>query len=321
VNARDENAFVVERCTPAYLTPGRKAVLRERAVAAVAGLAACTACPRHCGVDRTAGELGICQVGRHARVSSAFAHFGEEGCLRGTRGSGTIFFSGCNLRCVFCQNADISQTLDGQVCGADAIADMMLALQDVGCHNINFVTPEHVVPQVLEALAVAVGLGLHIPIVYNTSAYDALESLQMLDGLVDIYMPDFKLWSDDAGERYLHARDYAARARCAIAEMHRQVGPLRLTRDGVACRGVLVRHLVMPGLLAESAAIFRWLADEVSPDTYVNIMAQYRPANLVGRRESDGTDVRFAEVNRRVTAQEMTGAYRLARAAGLWRFD
>jgi putative pyruvate formate lyase activating enzyme len=321
VNARDENAFVVERCTPAYLTPGRKAVLRERAVAAVAGLAACTACPRHCGVDRTAGELGICQVGRHARVSSAFAHFGEEGCLRGTRGSGTIFFSGCNLRCVFCQNADISQTLDGQVCGPDAIADMMLALQDVGCHNINFVTPEHVVPQVLEALAVAVGLGLHIPIVYNTSAYDALESLQMLDGLVDIYMPDFKLWSDDAGERYLHARDYAARARCAIAEMHRQVGPLRLTRDGVACRGVLVRHLVMPGLLAESAAIFRWLADEVSPDTYVNIMAQYRPANLVGRRESDGTDVRFAEVNRRVTAQEMTGAYRLARAAGLWRFD
>ncbi len=321
MNARDENAFVVERCTPAYLTPGRKAVLRERAVAAVAGLAACTACPRHCGVDRTAGELGICQVGRHARVSSAFAHFGEEGCLRGTRGSGTIFFSGCNLRCVFCQNADISQTLDGQVCGPDAIADMMLALQDVGCHNINFVTPEHVVPQVLEALAVAVGLGLHIPIVYNTSAYDALESLQMLDGLVDIYMPDFKLWSDDAGERYLHARDYAARARCAIAEMHRQVGPLRLTRDGVACRGVLVRHLVMPGLLAESAAIFRWLADEVSPDTYVNIMAQYRPANLVGRRESDGTDVRFAEVNRRVTAQEMTGAYRLARAAGLWRFD
>jgi len=321
VNARDENAFVVERCTPAYLTPGRKAVLRERAVAAVAGLAACTACPRHCGVDRTAGELGICQVGRHARVSSAFAHFGEEGCLRGTRGSGTIFFSGCNLRCVFCQNADISQTLDGQVCGPDAIADMMLALQDAGCHNINFVTPEHVVPQVLEALADAVGLGLHIPIVYNTSAYDALESLQMLDGLADIYMPDFKLWSDDAGERYLHARDYAARARCAIAEMHRQVGPLRLTRDGVACRGVLVRHLVMPGLLAESAAIFRWLADEVSPDTYVNIMAQYRPANLVGRRESDGTDVRFAEVNRRVTAQEMTGAYRLARAAGLWRFD
>ncbi|HPM24478.1 MAG TPA: radical SAM protein [Phycisphaerae bacterium] len=296
-------------------------MLRERAVAAVAGLAACTACPRHCGVDRTAGELGICQVGRHARVSSAFAHFGEEGCLRGTRGSGTIFFSGCNLRCVFCQNADISQTLDGQVCGPDAIADMMLALQDAGCHNINFVTPEHVVPQVLEALADAVGLGLHIPIVYNTSAYDALESLQMLDGLVDIYMPDFKLWSDDAGERYLHARDYAARARCAIAEMHRQVGPLRLTRDGVACRGVLVRHLVMPGLLAESAAIFRWLADEVSPDTYVNIMAQYRPANLVGRRESDGTDVRFAEVNRRVTAQEMTGAYRLARAAGLWRFD
>lgn len=321
MSARDASAFRVAGCTPAYLAPGQVDVLRERAAAAVAGLSACTACPRRCGVDRAAGQLGACQVGRHGRVSSAFVHFGEEDCLRGTRGSGTIFFSGCNLRCVFCQNADISQTLDGQVCRPEALADLMLALQDAGCHNINFVTPEHVVPQVLEALAAAVGRELHIPIVYNTSAYDALESLQWLDGLVDIYMPDFKLWSEDAGERYLYARDYAAHARRAIAEMHRQVGPLRFTRDGVACRGVLVRHLVMPGLLAESAAIFRWLAEEVSPDTYVNIMAQYRPANLVGSRESGGAGVRFAEINRRVTAEEMAEAHRLARTAGLWRFD
>ena len=317
----DRAPFVVDAFEPAYLAPGRLELLRERAAAAVDGLSACRSCPRICAVNRLADETGTCQIGRYARVSSAFAHFGEEDCLRGTRGSGTIFFSGCNLRCVFCQNADISQQVEGRPYGPEPIAELMLALQDAGCHNINLVTPEHVVPQVLEALARAVEDGLRLPIVYNTSAYDALESLRRLDGLVDIYMPDFKLWSPAAGERYLQAGDYGEHARAALAEMHRQVGVLRFTSDGVACRGVLVRHLVMPGLLQETAAILRWLAQSLSADTYVNLMGQYRPANRVGTRGSDGSARQYAEIDRPVTADEMSAAYEAARHAGLWRFD
>lgn len=312
--ANADPRFIVSDFTPVYLDAGRPAELCTRAAAAVAALQACHACPRGCGVDRLADELGTCRVGRHARISSAFPHFGEENCLRGTRGSGTIFFAGCNLHCVFCQNFDISQQLDGREYEAEQIAETMLVLQSEGCHNINLVTPEHVVPQVLKALTQAVDGGLRIPIVYNTSAYDAVESLHLLDGIVDIYMPDFKLWSPAAGARYLHAPDYAERARAAIAEMHRQVGDLRFTPDGVACRGLLVRHLVMPGLLEESAAIFGWLAASISRDTYVNIMGQYRPCNRVGVAH-------FTEINRPVTAEEMSTADRLARAAGLWRFD
>ncbi len=309
----ERERFITEEFEPAYLAPGHLEELQRRARAAVESLCACRACPRQCGVDRLADETGTCQIGRYARVSSAFPHFGEENCLRGTRGSGTIFFSGCNLGCVFCQNHDLSQSVSGRESGPDAIADMALALQAAGCHNINFVTPEHVVPQVLEALAVAVAGGLRLPIVYNTSAYDSLESLRLLDGIVDIYMPDFKFWTDAAGGRYLHARDYGERARAALAEMHRQVGDLRFTPDGVACRGVLVRHLVMPGLPDESAAIFNWLA-AVSPDTFVNVMGQYRPANQVSRTQ-------FEEIDRPVTAQEMRQAHESARRAGLWRFD
>jgi putative pyruvate formate lyase activating enzyme len=309
-----EQRFLVSSSVPAYLAPGRPEELAARARAAAAALGDCHVCPRNCGVDRLAGETGTCQIGRSARISSAFAHFGEERCLVGTHGSGTLFFGGCNLRCVFCQNADISQSVAGREYGASAIAEMMLALQAEGCHNINFVTPTHVLPQVLEALAVAVDRGLRVPVVYNTSAYDSLESLRLLDGVVDLYMPDFKLWSEAACERYLTARDYAARARDAIVEMHRQVGPLRFTADGVACRGVLVRHLVMPGLLDESAAIFGWLVGSVSPDTYVNIMGQYHPCHRVGRTH-------YAKIDRRPTAAEMGEAYRLAREAGLWRCD
>ncbi len=306
--------FITDPAPPAYHAEGTSAALCERAATAVAALQNCHACPRNCGVDRAAGVLGTCGVGRHAPVASASPHHGEEGPIRGYHGSGTIFFAGCNLRCVFCQNADISQQAGGgRPCDADELADLMLGLQEHGCHNINLVTPEHVVPQVLEALAAAIDRGLNIPIVYNTSAYDALHSLRCFDGLVDIYMPDFKVWTAGAGERYLAARDYADHARAALQEMHRQVGVLRLRPDGVAARGVLVRHLVMPGLLAESAAIFRFLADELSPDTYVNVMAQYRPANRV-------CATCCPEVNRGVTAQEMAEAFRLARAAGLHRF-
>lgn len=239
---------------------------------------------------------------------------GEERCLRGAWGSGTVFWAGCNLRCVFCQNADISQAAVGEECDAEGLADRMLWLQAAGCHNINFVTPEHVVPQVLAGLKSAVERGLRLPIVYNTSAYDSPEMLRLLDGVVDIYMPDFKLWSAAACGRLLEAEDYALRARAALREMHRQVGPLCFTPEGLARRGVLVRHLVMPGLLGESAAIFRFLAKELSPDTYVNIMGQYRPMHRV-------CGGGYTEINRPVTVAEMNDAYESARAAGLWRFD
>jgi putative pyruvate formate lyase activating enzyme len=265
-------------------------------------------------VDRSAGEEGYCGIGRCARVASSGPHFGEEDCLRGSRGSGTIFFAGCNLHCVFCQNWDISQRHTGRKVDAEGIAELMLDLQRAGCHNINLVTPEHVVPHVVEALAAAIESGVRLPVVYNTSAYDAIASLKLLDGLIDIYMPDFKFWSSQSSLEYVDAEDYADRARDAIREMHRQVGDLVFTPDGVACRGVLVRHLVMPGMLAETAAIFRWLADEVSPDTHVNIMAQYHPDNEVGRDEHEAID-------RRPTAAEMKAAYGAATDAGLWRFD
>lgn len=310
----DDERFTVQDFTPAYLAPGRLEELRERAAVAVGMLGDCPVCPRDCGVDRAAGTLGTCQIARRARVSSAFPHHGEESCLRGSRGSGTIFFTGCNLRCVFCQNDDISQCVAGREYGPGAIAEMMLALQEHGCHNINFVTPTHVLPQILESLVPAIEAGLRLPIVYNTSAYDSLACLRLLDGVVDIYMPDFKLWSEAVCERYLLARDYGERARAAVVEMHRQVGVLRMRADGVACRGLLVRHLVMPGLAQESAAVFRWLAEEVSADTFVNVMGQYRPSNRVGRE-------RFIEINRRPTPEEMAAANRAARAAGLWRFD
>jgi putative pyruvate formate lyase activating enzyme len=299
--------------TPAYrsLSPDE---LIERARQAVASLANCRACPRDCGVDRLADKWSACKTGRHAVVSSAFPHFGEEDCLRGWSGSGTIFFAHCNLRCVFCQNFDISQgTRPGTTAGvrtADEIADIMLALQARGCHNINFVTPEHVVPQVLEAVAAAIPRGLRVPLVYNTSGYDSLESLQWLDGVVDIYMPDLKLWSADSAKRYLKAEDYPEAARQALKEMHRQVGALRIDERGLATRGVLVRHLVMPGLLEETRACLGWLAAELGPGTYVNLMDQYRPAGRV----RGGA---YAEIDRRISTKEWSEARRVARGLDL----
>jgi putative pyruvate formate lyase activating enzyme len=271
-------------------------------------------------VNRLIGETRVCNTGRHAIVSSAFPHFGEEDCLRGWNGSGTIFFGLCNLRCVFCQNWDISQKREGRECTADDIAYKMLELQRIGCHNINFVTLEHVGPQVVEAIAVAAENGLRLPIVYNTSAYDALSSLRHLDGLIDIYMPDFKFWHAETAKRLAKAKDYPERARDAIKEMHRQVGPLVLDDRGLAVRGVLVRHLVMPGQTDEAAAIFQWLSHELSPDTYVNIMGQYRPEYQVGELARDGTP-KYGDIDRRTSSDEMMAAYEAARAAGLHRFD
>jgi putative pyruvate formate lyase activating enzyme len=299
---------------PAYLALWRSGELEERVRRALEDLADCTLCPRDCHVNRLEDKFAVCKTGRHAVVSNAFAHFGEEDCLRGWNGSGTIFFSWCNLRCVFCQNFDISWEGGGKELTADQLAGIMLRLQEQGCHNINFVTPEHVVPQILEALLLAVEGGLRLPLVYNTGAYDSAESLRLMDGVVDIYMPDFKFWDPEMAREYLKAPDYPAAARHAIREMHRQVGPLVFDEKGVALRGVLLRHLVMPAGVAGSPEIFSWLAREVSPDTYVNVMAQYHPAGKVGRGD-------YVQIDRRPSGAEYEQALVAAREAGLRRLD
>ena len=292
--------------------------LHRRAAEAVASLEDCRLCPRDCGVDRLAGKWSACKTGRYAVVSSAFAHHGEEDCLRGWHGSGTLFFAHCNLRCVFCQNWEISQGLSPGPAtpGAepDRLAELMLVLQDRGVHNINWVTPEHVVPQLLEALELAVDRGLRLPIVYNTSAYDSRRSLEWLDGVVDIYMPDLKTLSPATAKRLLKAEDYPAAATAAIKEMHRQVGDLELDSRGLARRGLLVRHLVLPGKLDETRAVLEWVAAELGPGTYLNLMDQYRPAWKVGGGM-------YPEIDRRPAGRETREAYRVAAELGLRRLD
>lgn len=299
---------------PAYLKLWRSGELKRRVELGLEKLADCTLCPRNCHVNRIENKTKTCRTGRHAVVSSYFAHHGEERCLRGTRGSGTIFFSWCNLRCVFCQNYEISWQGEGRTVRPEDLAEMMLALQTQGCHNINFVTPEHVVPQILEALLLAVERGLYLPLVYNTSAYDSLDSLALMDGVVDIYMPDFKFWDPEKARLYAKAPDYPEAARRAIREMHRQVGPLVTDGQGVALRGVLLRHLVMPGGVAGTKDILQWVAQELSLETYVNLMAQYRPAGQV-------TPQQCPEINRGITATEFQQARDAFRAAGLHRLD
>jgi putative pyruvate formate lyase activating enzyme len=298
--------------TPSYLELGVREIERRAAEAFELLGPRCLVCPRACKVDRRANVSGLCAVGRHAVVASWFPHFGEEDCLRGRNGSGTIFFSGCNLRCVFCQNWDISWgNLHGVLATPDRIAAMMLELQSLGCHNVNFVTPEHVVPQVLEALPGAIAGGLRLPLVYNTSAYDSLDSLHLMDGVVDVYMPDFKLWTRDAARRYLKRADYPDVARETICEMHRQVGDLVLDERGLAVRGVLLRHLVMPGLLDETEAILRFVAAELGTGCYVNLMSQYYPSGRVGR------DGEYPEIDRHVFREEYADALALADELGL----
>jgi putative pyruvate formate lyase activating enzyme len=299
---------------PGYLRLFESGELRRRVKLALGELESCRLCPRDCDVNRLNNQAGVCKTGRYAIVSSHFAHFGEEDCLRGARGSGTIFFSQCNLRCVFCQNYDISWLGEGQVTLPAELAEMMLQLQRVGCHNINFVTPEHVVPQILEALLPAIDQGLRLPLVYNTGGYDSLESIELMNGVVDVYMPDFKIWKAETARRYLRAPNYPEAARSAIFEMHRQVGPLAFDERGLALRGLLIRHLVMPGLAEETRQILKWIADELGPDTYVNLMDQYSPAGRVGNAD-------FTEINRRITSKEYQAAVEAAHAVGLWRLD
>jgi putative pyruvate formate lyase activating enzyme len=283
--------------------------LTERIRTAVGALERCEVCPRACGVDRTRGELGVCGIGRLARVASAAPHFGEERPLVGTRGSGAIFLSGCSLRCSFCQNCEISHTTVGTETDAAGLARIMIELQSHGCLNVNLVTPTHVVPQILEALPIAIAGGLSIPIVYNSSGYDDVRTLRLLDGIVDIYMPDLKFWHGEGTDLMDGVRDYTSVAVDAIREMHRQVGDLHLVA-GIAISGLLVRHLVMPGGVADAAAIMRFLAS-VSPETYVNIMGQYRPYHDARHHPVIGRSVTYTEHVKAIEAAHDAGLRRV----------
>jgi len=284
--------------------------LRERAVRAQERLRDCTLCPRRCRVDRTAGETGFCGTGTSAVVASYGPHFGEEPPLVGRYGSGTIFFCGCNLGCIFCQNYDISHLRRGQEVSSEELAGMMLSLQKGGRHNINFVTPTHVVPQILDALVVARSRGLTIPLVYNCGGYESVETLELLDGVIEIYMPDAKYSDNAVGRALCNVPDYWDVCRAALKEMHRQVGDLQIDSRGVATRGLLVRHLVLPEGLAGTPEVMRFLADEISENTYVNIMEQYRPCY---RADED------ARLRRRITVEEFADALDEARRHGLHR--
>jgi putative pyruvate formate lyase activating enzyme len=310
-----DGRFVLPRADfrAAYLQTHAEGRLRPKVEAAREMLRRCRVCPRNCDVNRLENDVGQCRSGRWTRIASAFPHRGEEDCLRGWNGSGTIFFSWCNLRCCFCQNEAVSQLGEGNEVQAEDLAALMLYLQEVGCHNLNLVTPEHVVPQLLEALLIAVEHGLHLPLVYNTSAYDSLESLRLLDGVVDLYLPDFKVWEPERSQEFLGARDYPTVACAAIRAMHHQVGELRVDAEGLALRGVLLRHLVLPGQLADTRAILNWVAKELSPDTYLHLMDQYQPAGRVL------TERRFQDLDRTVSPGEFALAQEAARAAGLWR--
>jgi putative pyruvate formate lyase activating enzyme len=262
---------------PSYIKTFETGRLRRKIEKAVDILNACTLCPRKCGINRLAGDTGICKTGKNAVVSSCQPHFGEEAPLVGSHGSGTIFFTHCNLLCLFCQNFDISHLGHGQEVSAEELAAMMLTLQNQGCHNINFVTPSHVVPQILSAVEIGIEMGLRVPLVYNTGGYDRVATLRLLEGVFDIFMPDFKFWDAAIASSACAAEDYPEVARRAIVEMHRQVGDLVINQSGIAQRGLLIRHLVLPNGLAGTREVMRFIATKISPNSYVNIMAQYRP--------------------------------------------
>jgi putative pyruvate formate lyase activating enzyme len=297
--------------TPSYLSLFANE-LQVRADIAFARMQNCDLCARLCHIDRLSGKFGVCKTGRHARVSSYGLHMGEEKPLSGWNGSGTIFFARCNLRCVFCQNHEISQTDAGEEVSARVLADIMLTLQTRGCHNINLVSPSHVIPQILEALVLAAEDGLRLPLVYNTGGYDALETLALLEGIVDIYMPDMKFANGGLAKKYSRAQDYPLVNRAIVREMYRQVGDLQTDDDGLATHGLLVRHLVLPRNLAGTRQIVQFLAEEISPNTYLNLMAQYHPAYRASS---------YPELNRRITPNEYGVAVRLAEEAGLTKMD
>ena len=297
---------------PSYLKLHHSGKLAARVEMARALLKGCHVCPRRCGANRLDGEVGECLTAEEAIVSSYGPHFGEEPPLVGRYGSGTIFFTNCNLRCVFCQNYSISQLGEGERVNSQELASMMLFLQGRGCHNVNLVSPTHVVPQILEALQIAIESGLRIPLVYNSGGYDSIETLRILDGIVDIYMPDMKYSDEDTAKELSGVENYPQVNKAAVEEMHRQVGDLETDQEGVARRGLLVRHLVLPNRLAGTKEVVDFLAKEISSNTYVNIMAQYHPCYKAHDIPSLATRISRAEV------QE---AVELARQAGLSRLD
>ncbi|MEW6178560.1 MAG: radical SAM protein [Chloroflexota bacterium] len=297
---------------PAYLFLLESGEFKQRIEQAYVHLQACDVCPLKCGVNRLEGQTGVCKTGLKAQVSSFGAHLGEEKPLRGWGGSGTIFFARCNLRCVFCQNFEISQMGEGSEVEPEELAEIMLTLQQTGCHNINLVSPTHVVPQIIAAVFIAAKAGLRLPLVYNSGGYDSLEMLALLDGVVDIYMPDMKYGDDETARRYSKVPNYVAVNRAAVREMHRQVGDLQVDERGIAQRGVLVRHLVLPNQLAGSEKVLQFLVEEISKNVYLNLMDQYYPAY----RSSA-----YPELNRPITSQEYQQVVELAHRLGLNRLD
>ncbi|MCF6154199.1 MAG: radical SAM protein [Candidatus Brocadia sp.] len=295
---------------PSYINLYRTGKLDERIVKARKLLKECQICPRRCKVNRLENKLGVCKVGKLMKVSSYNPHFGEESPLVGTHGSGTIFITSCSLGCVFCQNYDISHLGEGYEVSFERFAQMMVELQNMGCHNINFVTPTHVVPQILEALPIAIRDGLNIPLVYNTGGYDLVETLQLLEGVFDIYMPDFKFSDNDVAAKFCKAGDYPQVAMKAIKEMHKQVGDLVVNDRGIAERGLIVRHLVMPNGLAGTHKVMQFLAKEISLNTYVNIMDQYHPYGIAHK---------YPEINRRISFDEFGDALQIAQEEGITR--
>ncbi|RLA83562.1 MAG: radical SAM protein [Deltaproteobacteria bacterium] len=298
------------RDSPSYLKLHSSGELPERIEKLREILKQCHLCPRRCGIDRTRGEKGYCRAPYELMVSSAFPHFGEEPPLVGRYGSGTIFLTHCNLRCVFCQNYDISHLGHGEKIRPEELAKIMLYLQRQGCHNINFVTPTHYVPQIVEALPLAIEGGLRIPLVYNSGGYDSLEVIKLLEGIFDIYMPDIKFLNTAHSQRYCNAPDYPEVVKTIIKEMHRQVGDLLIDERGIARRGLLVRHLVMPNGVADTGEVLRFIAKEISVHTYINIMDQYRPLYKA---------YDFPEIARRITPTEYLEAINIARNLGLYR--
>jgi putative pyruvate formate lyase activating enzyme len=270
----------------------------------------CRLCPRECGARRTEGRYGVCHATDRAIVSGASPHYGEEPVLVGRGGSGTIFFSSCNLKCLFCQNYDISHLRAGRTVSTEELADLMLSLQAIGCHNINLVTPTHFTAQIVRALAVAVERGLRLPIVYNCGGYESLETLKLLEGIVDIYMPDIKYSDNRAARQWSGVADYWDVVRPAVKEMHRQVGDLRTDESGIAYRGLIVRHLVLPNDVAGSRAVLEFVANEISTDTYINIMDQYHPAYKATTRPPLNRRIRPAEYDRVVACARSLGLHR-----------
>ncbi len=298
---------------PAYVALNASGELARRAAQAWVQLESCDLCARYCRVNRRVTTTGaVCRTGEHAIVHSFGPHHGEENPLRGWAGSGTIFFSWCNLRCVFCQNWDISQKGLGREVAPEELAALMLELQRMGCHNINFVSPSHVVAPIIAAVAIAASRGLRLPLVYNTGGYDSVEALALLDGVIDIYMPDMKYGDSAAAHRYSHVRNYWDVNRAAVREMHRQVGDLVLDARGVALRGLLVRQLILPQGIAASKQVFRFIAEEISVETYLNVMDQYRPCYRAGE---------YPQLNRPLARKEFQQALELAHRIGLTRLD